>query len=204
MRVEPLPIAGAWVVTPTIHEDHRGTFLEWFADDAFVAATGRSLRVAQANCSVSGVGVVRGIHFSDVPPGQGKYITCISGHVRDVIVDIRVGSETFGEWTAVDLDATDRRAVYLSEGLGHGFAALTADSTVVYLCSTPYEPGREHGVDPLDPALGIDWGVPDPVLSPKDVAAPTLAAALEQGVLPDHAACVAQYDPGVGPVRQWE
>lgn len=196
MRVEPLPISGAWVVTPAIHDDHRGTFLEWFVDDAFVAATGRSLHVAQANCSVSGAGVVRGIHFSDVPPGQGKYITCISGQVRDVIVDIRVGSETFGQWTAVDLNATDRRAVYLSEGLGHGFAALTPDATVVYLCSTPYEPLREHGVDPLDPALGIAWGVPDPILSPKDMAAPTMAAALEQGVLPDHAACVALYDPG--------
>lgn len=189
MQFEPLPIEGAWVMTPTIHGDSRGAFLEWFRSDEFVAATGHSLSLAQANCSVSACGIVRGIHFADVPPGQAKYVTCPAGRVLDVIVDIRVGSPTFGEWTSVVLDAESRRAVYLSEGLGHGFASLQDGSTVVYLCSEGYNPRGEHEVHPLDPALGIDWQVDSPQLSAKDAAAPSLAEAREAGLLPDMENC---------------
>ena len=131
---------------------------------------------------------MRGIHFSDVPPGQAKYVTCVRGSVLDVVVDIRVGSPTFGSHEIVRLDDVDRRAVYLSEGLGHGFIALEHNSTVMYLCSTGYAPAREHGVNPLDPALGIEWpeGL-EPILSPKDAAAPSLAQALAAGMLPSYA-----------------
>ena len=113
--------------------------------------------LAQANCSVSAAGVLRGIHFSDVPPGQAKYVTCVRGAALDVVVDIRVGSPTFGQWDSVLLDDVDRRQIYLAEGLGHAFMSLADDTTVVYLCSTGYAPGREHGVHPLDPAIGIEW-----------------------------------------------
>jgi dTDP-4-dehydrorhamnose 3,5-epimerase len=107
------------------------------------------------------------------------------------VVDIRVGSPTFGQWDSVVLDDTKRGGIYLSEGLGHGFMSLEDGSTVIYLCSTPYAPGREHEIHPLDPAIGIDWptvgrdGSPlVPQLSPKDEAAPMLAAARSSGSLP--------------------
>jgi dTDP-4-dehydrorhamnose 3,5-epimerase len=191
MLVEALAIEGAWVFTPKVHGDDRGAFLEWFKEPVFGAAVGHRLDLVQANCSVSARGVVRGIHFADVPPSQAKYVTCVRGAVLDVIVDIRVGSPTFGQWTSVRLDERDRRAVYLSEGLGHGFASLEDGSTVVYLCSEAYNPGREHEVHPLDPAIGIDWGLGDmaPELSGKDAAAPTLAEADAAGRLPTWAAC---------------
>jgi dTDP-4-dehydrorhamnose 3,5-epimerase len=129
-----------------------------------------------------------------VPPGQAKYVTCVRGAVLDVVVDIRVGSPAFGRWEAVRLDGDTRHAVFLAEGLGHAFMALTDDATVVYLCSTGYAPGREHGVNPLDPELGIAWpdGIP-PVLSPKDAEAPSLAEAEQAGLLPTYAACSDHY-----------
>jgi dTDP-4-dehydrorhamnose 3,5-epimerase len=192
--VEPQPTAvpDAYVLTPVQHGDERGTFLEWFRSEQ-LEAVGHPLDLAQANLSVSRPGVVRGIHYADVPPGQAKYVTCVRGAVLDVVVDLRVGSPTFGTWDGVRLDDTDRRVLYLAEGLGHGFCALEPDSTVVYLCSDVYRPGAEHGVHPLDAALAIDWPVESTVLSPKDAAAPTLAEALAAGALPDYETCLRRY-----------
>lgn len=191
MEYRELKVPGAWEITPKQFGDPRGVFLEWFKDDAFTATVGHSLDLKQANCSVSGAGVLRGIHFADVPPGQAKYVTCAKGAVLDVAVDIRVGSATFGQWDAVLLDDVDRRAIYLSEGLGHAFLSLEDDSTVLYLCSTGYSPGHEHGIHPLDTEIGIEWptvgrdGSPIvPQLSEKDLAAPTLSEAAAQGLLP--------------------
>lgn len=193
MQISPLTIEGAWLVTPDQHEDDRGVTLEWFADQAFVEAVGHPLRVRQANCSVNVAGALRGIHYAELPPGQAKYVTCASGAVADVVVDLRVGSPTFGAHEVVVLADTDRRALYLSEGLGHGFQALTDDTVVTYLLSEPYTPQREHGVNPLDPALGIAWPTHDrtgmpltTVVSARDGGAPTLAEAREQGLLPSY------------------
>ena len=191
MKIRPLTIEGAWEVTPTQHGDDRGTFLEWYRFDALAEVVGHPLRLAQANLSTSARGVVRGIHFADVPPGQAKYVTCVSGSVLDVVVDIRVGSPTFGQWETVLLDGVDRRAVYLAEGLGHGFCAITEGATVAYLCSSTYRPGHEHGVHPLDPELGIAWPEGEPRLSGKDSVAPTLAEAREAGLLPSYDVCKA-------------
>jgi dTDP-4-dehydrorhamnose 3,5-epimerase len=188
-----LKVPGAWEITPLQLTDPRGLFLEWFKSASFAGAVGHELDLQQANLSVSAAGVLRGIHFSDVPPGQAKYVTCARGAVFDVAVDIRVGSPTFGTWDAVLLDDVDRRAIYLSEGLGHAFLSLEDSSTVLYLCSTGYAPGREHGVHPLDPELGIEWPKADrdghalaPLLSIKDSDAPTLADARALGVLPSY------------------
>lgn len=183
-KVEELPIRGAWTFTPKLHHDDRGTFLEWYQAELVEKATGRPLGPAQANHSVSRRGVVRGIHFADIPPGQAKYVYCPRGAVLDYVVDIRLGSPTFGRYAAVRLDEQERRAVYISEGLGHAFVALTDDASVTYLCSTPYDPKAEHTVNPLDPAIGIDWGLARPVLSERDAAAPTLAEAADAGLLP--------------------
>jgi len=191
MTYRELSVPGAWEITPAQHGDPRGVFLEYFQSGPFRDAVGHAFDLQQANCSVSAAGVLRGIHYADVPPGQAKYVTCAKGAVLDVAVDIRVGSPTFGAWDSVLLDDVDRRAIYLSEGLGHAFLSLEDDSTVLYLCSIGYSPGREHGLHPLDPEIGIVWpatardGTPiTPELSAKDLAAPTLSEAAVQGLLP--------------------
>jgi len=193
MTYRELAVPGAWEITPVQHGDPRGVFLEFFRGAPFRSAVGHAFDVQQANCSVSAPGVLRGIHYADVPPGQAKYVTCAKGAVWDVAIDLRVGSPTFGRWDAVLLDDVDRRAIYLSEGLGHAFVSLEDDSTVLYLCSTQYAPGREHGVHPLDPDLAIAWpttardGSPlTPQLSTKDEAAPTAARARADGLLPTY------------------
>jgi dTDP-4-dehydrorhamnose 3,5-epimerase len=190
MKIVPLSIAGAFEIQPAQHGDTRGVFLEWYRFDRLIEAVGHPLRLAQANISVSARDVVRGIHFADVPPGQAKYVTCVRGAVVDVVVDLRVGSPTFGRSEQVLLDETDRRAVYLAEGLGHGFCALSDDATLTYLCSETYAPGREHGVHPLDPDLAIDWPTGEPVLSDRDAAAPSLSQARAGGLLPDYQQCL--------------
>lgn len=191
MEYRELSVPGAWEITPKQFGDPRGVFLEWFKAGKFEEALGHPLDLQQANMSVSAAGVLRGIHFADTPPGQAKYVTCPKGAVLDVVVDIRVGSPTFGQWDSVLLDDTDRRAIYLGEGLGHAFMSLEDDSTVMYLCSTGYSPGREHGIHPLDAEVGIDWpttardGSPlTPLLSDKDLAAPSLSEAVAAGLLP--------------------
>lgn len=192
VELRELAVPGAVEFTPRQHGDERGVFLEWFKEGPFGEALGHPFRLAQANCSVSRRGVLRGLHFASVPPGQAKYVTCLHGAVFDVVVDLRVGSPTFGRWDGVRLDDVDRRAVYLAEGLGHGFLALSQTATLAYLCSTPYTPDREHAVHPLDPDLGIAWpGGETLLLSPRDAAAPSLQEVLDRGLLPTYAACQA-------------
>lgn len=187
MTFRELSVPGAWEITPTLRPDPRGVFFEWFTDAGFTAMTGHRLDLHQANVSVSAAGVLRGLHFAQLPPSQAKYVTCLRGAVFDVVVDIRVGSPTFGRWDSVRLDDRDHRTIYLSEGLAHGFLALQADSTVTYLCSAGYSPDREHTIRATDPAIGIDWPLVDgatPNVSERDAAAPTLADASAAGLLP--------------------
>jgi len=187
VRLRELSVPDAFEITPRQFPDERGTFLEWYRFDLLAEAVGHPLDLRQANTSVSRRGVVRGIHFADVPPGQAKYVTATRGAVLDIVVDIRLGSPAFGTWDSVLLDETDRRAIYLPEGLGHAFVALTDDATVSYLVSSTYDPAAEHGITPLDPELGLDFGMSrdELLLSEKDAAAPTLAQAREAGLLPD-------------------
>jgi len=187
--IDKLSIEGAFVVTPRQFADPRGVFLEFFRRDSFVAVAGHSFGLAQANCSVSAKGVMRGIHFALVPPGQAKYVTCMQGSVLDVVVDIRLGSPTFGQWESAVLDTVTRRAVYLSEGLGHVFLSLEDNTTVMYLCSEGYAPDREFGIDPFDPQIGIVWPDIDIALSDKDQRAPSLAEVRDRGLLPDYQQC---------------
>lgn len=191
MEIERLSIPDAFVVTPAQFGDDRGTFLEWFRADKLAAALGRRFVVEQANHSVSRQGTLRGIHFADVPPGQAKLVYCPRGAVLDVIVDLRVGSPSFGKHEAIRLEDVDRRSVFLSEGLGHAFYALSDDADVTYLVSTTYNPTAEHGVHPLDSDLALPWpdGAGESVLSDKDAAAPTLAEAEAAGLLPSYAGC---------------
>jgi len=195
VEIAPLGIPDAYVCTPRQFGDDRGTFLEWFRADRLAAVTGRPVEVLQANHSVSRRGTLRGLHFADVPPGQAKLVYCPRGAVLDVVVDLRVGSPSFGKHEAVRLDDVERRSVYIAEGLGHAFLALSDDANVTYLVSTTYNPAVEHAVHPLDPDLALPWGdAGDLVLSDKDAAAPSLAAAERDGLLPSYDACRRFYD----------
>lgn len=191
MQVTPLSIEGSWRITPVLRPDDRGVFLEAFKADALATAIGHAFELQQMNVSVSSAGTIRGVHFADVPPGQAKYVQCLQGTVLDIVVDIRTGSPTFGAYEAVELNDATRQALYLTEGLGHAFCALTEGATVGYLCSTPYAPTREHGIHPLDPALNLPWPADaDRLLSPKDEQAPTLAQAQASGLLPSYEQCL--------------
>lgn len=185
VEVRELDIPGAWEIAPRLHADSRGVFFEWLTDREFTGFAGHRLDIRQANCSVSAAGALRGLHFAQLPPSQAKYVTCLSGSVFDVVVDIRLGSPTFGRWDSVVLDDRERRSVYISEGLAHGFLALQDNSTVMYLCSTEYDPHREHTIAATDPALAIDWPRGhELVLSDRDAAAPTLDEVRAAGLLP--------------------
>lgn len=193
MAFRELAVPGAWEITPQIHGDSRGSFFEWFAASEFGELAGHEFTLQQANCSRSAAGVLRGLHFAELPPSQAKYVTCIRGAVFDVVVDIRVGSPTFGRWDSVLLDDVDHRTIYLSAGLAHGFLALQDDSTVMYLCSEPYSPTREHAINATDPAIGITWPLPAEhvTLSERDAAAPSLAEVATSGLLPTWEAALA-------------
>jgi dTDP-4-dehydrorhamnose 3,5-epimerase len=194
MDIRPMKIEGSFEITPRQFPDDRGLFLESFRGDRLADAIGHRPDIIQTNVSVSSRGTVRGVHFADVPPSQAKYVTALSGSFIDFVIDIRVGSPTFGQWESALLDTVDRRAIYLAEGLGHAICSLQDDSTVMYLCSATYDPVREHGINPLDPELGL--AVPEgvtPVLSAKDAAAPSLSEAAAQGLLPRYDECLRYY-----------
>ncbi|HEX4212791.1 MAG TPA: dTDP-4-dehydrorhamnose 3,5-epimerase [Candidatus Dormibacteraeota bacterium] len=198
MHAQQLGIPHAIEFRPRTHPDRRGVFVNPFTDDSFREAVGHGLTVVQTNHSVSRRGVVRGMHFADVPPGQAKYVYCASGSLVDIVLDVRVGSPTFGKWEAVRLDSKDYHAVYVAEGLAHGVIALEDDTVLIYLCSTGYNPTAEHGVNPLDPALELPWREFLPrsaelILSEKDTDAPSLAEAEQSGLLPSYKECVSYY-----------
>lgn len=191
MEVTELQIEGALVFKPDVHNDELGSSLESFRAEVYEEATGRILHLARTSISVSVAGTIRGVHYTQFPLSQAKYVTCVRGEILDVVVDTRVGSPTYGQWEAVSLDDRGHKAIYLSEGLGHAFMALEDDTVVSCLCSTPYSPEREHAVNPLDEELGIDWPSTDldgrrlePLLTPQDAQAPGLETARQAGLLP--------------------
>lgn len=169
MTIENLDIQGCWVFKPRVFEDNRGSFFEWFQDSTFESASNTNFNIAQANCSISNKGVIRGIHFAKMPPGQAKYVTCFSGSVFDVVVDLRKGSPTFGKWRSVVIDSRSPSALYIPSGIGHAFMALEDNTTFVYLCDQRYNPGNEFDISPFDQTIAITWPSEiEPVLSEKD------------------------------------
>lgn len=191
MKAHTLAVEGALEFTPRAYPDERGQFFSPFQEEAFTKAHGAPLfHVAQTNHSTSRRGVVRGIHFTATPPGTAKYVYCARGKALDVVVDIRVGSPTFGRWDSVLMDQWDHRAAYLPVGVGHAFVALQDDTVMAYMLSGSYVPENELALSVLDPALGLP--IPkdiEPILSERDRTAITLAEALDQGLLPDYHRC---------------
>jgi len=194
VEIRELAVPDSHVIDLVPHGDSRGRFTEWYRADVLAAAVGHPLTLAQANHSVSARGALRGVHFASVPPGQAKYVYCPAGRLLDVVVDLRVGSPTFGVHDTVVLDSEHPRAVYLAEGLGHAFLSLADGTSVTYLVSTGYDPAREFTVSPLDPELDLPWPADVELeLSDRDRAAPTLAEARAQGLLPTMEQCAARY-----------
>jgi dTDP-4-dehydrorhamnose 3,5-epimerase len=186
VKLTPLAIEGAWLAESPVWSDERGFFREWFKAEDVKAVTGRGFGIEQANISLSSAGTLRGIHYSIGSRGQAKWITCVSGSIQDVIVDIRPNSKTFGQWIDVELRGDSGKAVLISEELGHGFLALEDNTAVAYLVTTPFSPTDEFEINPLDTNIGIGWGMKLDSLkiSDKDKIAPTLAWRLTEGKLP--------------------
>ena len=186
MELTPLGIEGVWLAKSPVWKDERGFFREWFKSEDVKNVTGRDFGIEQANISLSSAGTLRGIHYSIAPRGQAKWITCVTGSIQDVIVDIRPTSKTFGQWISVELKGDTGKAVLVSEGLGHGFLALQDKTVVAYLASTPFSPTDEFEINPLDARVGISWNlVPSELkISDKDLKAPSLEERLKDGKLP--------------------
>lgn len=184
MRFAESRVPGAFVVTPDKISDARGTFYEAMRADELERETGQPFVLRQTNYSVSRRNTLRGIHSVSIPPGQAKYVTCVRGALRDIVVDLRVGSPTFGAYETNLLDAESGRSVYVPEGVGHGFLALTDDACICYALSSTHVPGSQIDINPLDPDLALPWGFTDPpLLSEKDARAPTAAQAAAAGAL---------------------
>ncbi|MFV2104607.1 dTDP-4-dehydrorhamnose 3,5-epimerase family protein [Micromonospora sp. LOL_024] len=192
MQTRHLSVHGAFEFTPKIFPDDRGLFVSPFQQAAFGEVTGRAdIPVAQSNHSCSRRGVIRGVHYTATPPGTAKYVYCPRGRSLDIVVDIRVGSPTYGEWDAVVLDQIDFRSLYLPVGVGHAFVALEDETVMSYLLTSPYVAEYELSISALDPVLRLPVP-PDlvPVQSDRDSAAMTLEQARQQGLLPDYEACL--------------
>jgi dTDP-4-dehydrorhamnose 3,5-epimerase len=194
LKATELSIPGVWEFVPRRFDDDRGSFHVWYDAAVFADALGFELSVVQTNHSVSRRGVVRGLHWADVPPGQAKYVYCPRGALLDIVVDLRVGSPTFGHHEIVRLDSVDYRALYVAEGLGHGFLALEDDTVMSYLCSQRYAPTREHILNAYDADLALPLPADiEPVRSERDAAGPTLAELRSAGRLPAFAECERYY-----------
>ncbi len=176
MEVERTPLEGLLVLRPKVFRDARGWFLESFNARAFQAATGLEPAFVQDNESNSQAGVLRGLHFQAEPHGQGKLVRVITGAVLDVCLDIRPGSPTFGQHFALELTGEEKSMLWIPAGFAHGFRTLEDGTIFSYKCTGLYHPPSERTVLWNDPALGISWGITDPVLSAKDRAGIPLAA----------------------------
>lgn len=178
-----LEISGTYSMDFDIFDDERGMFREWFKKSLF-SNTPISFDVAQANVSVSKRGAIRGIHYSLAPKGQAKWVTCISGVVEDVLIDLRLHSPTFLKVLRLELNSAAGTSIYIPTGVGHGFVAREENSTVAYLLSSEYDPQNEYGINPLDKYIGIEWGEKNPIVSKKDSDEMTFIQRQDGGFLP--------------------
>ncbi|AHH99942.1 dTDP-4-dehydrorhamnose 3,5-epimerase [Kutzneria albida DSM 43870] len=190
MEARKLAIEGALELTPKVFPDSRGVFVSPFQEPAFSEVVGVSFELRRTIHSLSRKDVVRGIHFTTIPPGCAKHVYCSRGRALDFVVDTRLGSPTFGQWDSVEMDDVSFRSMFLAPGLGHAFVALEDNTVMSYLCSASYVPEQELSVNALDPEIGlpIPAGI-DPVMSERDTVAPKLSEAAALGMLPDYDYC---------------
>ena len=174
MNSKPGPITGSWLLTPKVHADSRGQFIESFQKAVFAEQTGVSVDFIQDNEVVSQQGVVRGLHLQKDPHGQAKLIRVVIGKIYDVAVDLRADSPSYGEWFGVELSADNQTQLFLPKGFAHGYSVLSERAIVQYKVDAPYNPQAENGIRFNDPFLGINWQVDNPILSEKDQKLPFL------------------------------
>ena len=184
MKTTPLKISGSWIIEFQKFEDNRGYFYESFKEEDFQKQIGRQLSIKQTNTSSSSKGSVRGIHYALVPPSQAKLVQCQRGSIKDYVIDIRVGSPTFGEFEEIALSENSPTAVFIEEGLAHAFVALENNTIVTYYVSEIYNPEREKGINPFDQTLNVKWPDVELIISEKDKEAISLQEAKTQGLLP--------------------
>ena len=184
MNITELSIPGAYVLDSAVWGDERGFFREWFKRPD-LDALGITFAIEQANLSMSRRGVLRGLHYSIAPEGQAKLVTCAFGELDDVIVDVRVGSPTFGRVEVVRLAANEERSVLLPAGAAHGFCVRSEHAALSYLLSSPFNPTMELEINPFDETLSVPWSLNEPaIMSEKDAAAPSLNDRIASGQLP--------------------
>ena len=184
MKTSTLKISGSWLIEFQKFEDSRGYFYESFKEEDFQKQIGRQLSIKQTNTSSSSKGSVRGIHYALVPPSQAKLVQCQRGSIKDYVIDIRVGSPTFGEFEEIALSENSPTAVFIEEGLAHAFVALENNTIVTYYVSEIYNPEREKGINPFDQTLNVKWPDVELIISEKDKEAISLQEAKTQGLLP--------------------
>lgn len=172
MQVQGLALPDLKLITPAVHRDERGFFLETYHQNKYAQA-GIECAFVQDNCSFSKQGTIRGMHFQ-ATPGQAKLVSVIQGEIFDVAVDIRMDSPTFGKWVGVYLDSVKRQQLFVPVGFAHGFCVVSKDALVVYKVSHIYQAEEERTFHCHDPDVGIKWPVSDPILSEKDRKAPLL------------------------------
>ena len=189
MNFTELSIPDVVLIEPQIYKDLRGYFFESFKSNFCQENFKRPFKVEQANTSFSKKGSVRGIHYALLPPSQAKYVQCQSGSILDFIVDIRLGSPTFGQHVSVELIAKNPTAVFIEEGLAHAFVALEENTVVTYLVNQTYNPEREKGINPFDSDLSIPWPNLELILSEKDKNENSLKFAQENNLLPAYSEC---------------
>ena len=186
MTLQELSIEGAYLATHRVFPDERGLFREWFKAEE-ISTVDKAFSVQQANYSKSKQWVIRGIHYSLAPEGQSKVVTCASGAIVDVLIDLRLDSPTYLKVEFIELTEDSGSVVFIPSGVGHGFIVESESASVVYLTSSGYSPEFEKAICPTDPALGIKWPLPIGqigTISKADTEAPTLLQARESGNLP--------------------
>lgn len=168
-------IAGVFILKPRIFHDERGYFMETYRHNDFMAHIGE-VDFVQDNESSSSYGVIRGLHFQNMPHAQSKLVRCTQGAVQDVAVDLREGSPTFGKHISIILRADEGTQFFIPRGFAHGFAVLSEKATFQYKCDAYYHPQAEGGINPFDPQLDIKWLIDpkDAILSDKDLRNPNL------------------------------
>lgn len=196
MRTTALTVPGAAVLDTDLFVDERGWFRESFRRDTLVQALQRRFEIVQVNTSKSRQRVLRGVHFSEVPIGQAKLVTVQQGEIADYVVDLRPGSPRYLSWDRIDVAAESGRSVFVPEGCGHAFVALTDTAVVTYLVTDVYRPEREHGVSPFDERLGIEWPYErsELILSRKDRDAGSVTEAESRGVFSTWETCQRHYE----------
>lgn len=176
MEVKSTKIEGVYILEPRVFKDARGYFFESFSKRDFEEKVGK-VEFVQDNESCSTRGVIRGLHFQRPPYSQAKLVRCVVGKVRDVAVDLREGSPTYGEYVAVELSEENHLQFFIPKGFAHGFEVVSDVAVFQYKCDEYYHPETEGGIDPFDESLGIDWqtSMADAIVSDKDKKHPKLS-----------------------------